>query len=94
MLIAKRMQTGSGFFDSHIVPLAQDRPASPCVPAARNKRTLGSLGPGALALLTPLPPAPLSARIVPNPSENKDLVLNAVLGFGDFHYPSAAWALA
>ena len=33
MLIAKRMQTGPGFFDSHIPPLARDWQASPFAPA-------------------------------------------------------------
>ena len=33
MLIAKRMQIGSGFFESHIPPLAKDWRASPFAPA-------------------------------------------------------------
>jgi hypothetical protein len=32
MLIAKRMQTGSGFFDSHIVPLGKIRRRVPPFP--------------------------------------------------------------
>jgi hypothetical protein len=94
MLIAKRVQIGSGFFDSHIPPLAKDWQASPFVLARPEEIGAWRGSFGALRLLTRLPSCLFACKGSTKTPANKDLGLNAELGFGYFHYSPAPWTLA